>query len=240
MNCLEFRRCIGAEPGLQNPAIGQHRADCATCARYQDQLRAMDTLIGRALRVDLPPAAAAAGPETALTPPRGGGAGPRGSPRWLEQRWYALAASLLLGVAIAATLWVSFPAPSLAAEVIDHVLHEPDAWNSEQALTAEEVASAFGSSGLRLKAAAGAVTYARRCWHKGHWVPHLVVRTASGPVTVLLLAHREVQAAVPLEDAGFSGVVLPAPRGSIAIVGRGSVDRDEIARQVFEAVEWDA
>lgn len=225
MNCLEFRRRIGAEPGLQDAAGSEHRAGCATCARYQDQMRAMDTMIGRALRVDLPPRGAAA---------RAGSSG------WLERRWYALAASLLLGVAVAATLWVSFPAPSLAAEIIDHVLHEPDAWNSEQALTAEEVASAFGPNGLRLKAAAGEVTYAVRCWHKGHWVPHLVVRTASGPVTVLLLAHREVQAAVPLEDAGFSGVVLPAPRGSIAIVGRGNVDRDEIARQVFAAVEWDA
>jgi hypothetical protein len=239
MNCLEFRRCVGAEPGLQGAAISQHRAACPTCARYQDQMRAMDTMIGRALRVDLP--AAAARPATAVTPPRGGGgAGPVASSRWIQQRWYALAASLLLGVAIAATLWVSFPTPGLAAEIIDHVLHEPDAWNSEQVLTAEEVASAFRSSSVRLKAAAGEVTYARRCWHKGHWVPHLVVRTASGPVTVLLLAHREVQAAVPLEDAGFSGVVLPAPRGSIAIVGRGSVDRDEIARQVFAAVEWDA
>ena len=237
MNCLEFRRCIGAEPGLQDAAVSQHRAGCATCARYQDQMRALDTMIGRALRVDLPPAAAR--PVAAATPPRGA-AGRAGSSGWLERRWYALAASLLLGVAIAATLWVSFPAPSLAAEIIDHVLHEPDAWNSEQALTAEEVASAFGPNGLRLKAAAGEVTYAVRCWHKGHWVPHLVVRTASGPVTVLLLAHREVQAAVPLEDAGFSGVVLPAPRGSIAIVGRGNVDRDEIARQVFAAVEWDA
>jgi hypothetical protein len=239
MNCLEFRRRIGAEPGLQDAAVSQHRAGCPTCARYQDQMRAMDMMIGRALRVDLPPAAAR--PVAAATPPRGAAAaGPGGSSGWLERRWYALAASLLLGVAIAAALWVSFPAPSLAAEIIDHVLHEPDAWNSEQALTAEQVASAFGSGGPRLKAAAGEVTYARRCWHKGRWVPHLVVRTDSGPVTVLLLAHREVQAAMPLEDAGFSGVVLPAPRGSIAIVGRGRVDRDEIARQVFAAVEWDA
>jgi len=82
------------------------------------------------------------------------------------------------------------------------------------------------------------VTYARRCIFEWRVVPHLVVRTPQGPVTVLLLRHRSVSGPVRLAEQGYVGVVLPAPRGSIAIVGRDQKDLDGIAQQVFEAVDW--
>jgi hypothetical protein len=42
------------------------------------------------------------------------------------------------------------------------------------------------------------------------------------------------------DEQGYSGVVLPAPRGSIAVVGQGVRDLDAIARQVFDAVDFGA
>jgi len=38
----------------------------------------------------------------------------------------------------------------------------------------------------------------------------------------------------------FPALVLPAPYGSIAVVGRNVTGIDAIARQIFNAVEWDA
>ena len=84
----------------------------------------------------------------------------------------------------------------------------------------------------------GNVTFAARCVYEGHVVPHLVVRMPQGPVTVLLLRHRSVGETVRIAEQGYTGVVMPAPRGSIAVVGRGQKDLDAIARQVFEAVDW--
>ncbi|HSG92023.1 MAG TPA: DUF3379 family protein [Pseudomonadales bacterium] len=52
MNCLEFRRHVGAEPFSADAAVAAHRASCAACARYQDEMQAMDRLLGRAMRVD--------------------------------------------------------------------------------------------------------------------------------------------------------------------------------------------
>lgn len=229
MNCLEFRRRAGAEPGLGTPEVLEHRAGCPACARFQDEMRSLDAALGRALAIDadalaLRPAARAAG----------------GAKRQPRPHWYALAASLVLGVALAAALWVSFPAPTVAAEVLDHLRHEPEAWSAGTALSDDEVAAVLRDSRVRLREGSGEVTYARLCWHHQHWVPHLVVRTAHGPVTVLLLAHREVDAPLPVSDEEFTGVVLPAPRGSIAIAGRDVADIDAVARQVFAAVEWDA
>jgi hypothetical protein len=224
VNCLEFRRSVGAEPGLATPEVLEHRGACTACARFQDEMRSLDLAVGRALAVEparlARPAARAAAPRRA------------GSP------WLALAASLLVGVALAAALWVSFPAPTLAAEVLGHLRHEPQAWAAGGVVPPEDVAGVLGASGVRLREGSE-VAYARRCWHEGHWVPHLVVRTPLGPVTVLLLAHREVAAATPVSDAEFSGVVLPAPRGSVAIATQSGVDVEAVAQQVFSAVVWE-
>ena len=81
----------------------------------QDELRAMDALIGRALAVD------ATRIRKAGTTLASAGIIAR------RPRWLALAASVLIGVSVGVALWVAAPRPSLAREVIGHVLHEPDA-----------------------------------------------------------------------------------------------------------------
>ncbi len=232
MNCLEFRRAVGAEPFSTDPVIEAHATGCATCVRYREELRAMDALLARAMRVDASPATA----RPASTGPK---VTSRRSPS-RPRRWLAMAASLVAGVLVATTLWLSYPEPSLAREVIGHAAHEQGSWTARAAVPEQRLEEVLGPNGVGLRVDAGTVTYARRCFFEGHWVPHLVVQTAQGPVTVLLLAHREVEGPVRVEGDGFAGVVLRAPRGSIAVVGREVKDLDTIARQVFDAVDWNA
>jgi len=245
MNCLEFRRHVGAEPSSTLPAVEAHREACAACARFQEEMRLLDRQLVRAMRVELvqptmreQPDQPVAGPDSSsagarrTTPPVGGVPASR--------RWLAMAASLVAGVLVAATLWLSYPGPTLAAEVIGHVVSEPDAVKSSQPLAPQEIAAVLQPSGVRLRPGMGNVTFAMRCVFEGRVVPHLVVQTDEGPVTVLLLAHRQVQRATRIEADGYSAVVLPAPRGSIAIVGRDESRIDAIARQVFDAVDWEA
>lgn len=233
MECLEFRRLVGAEPFAGGAELSGHRAECAGCARHQDELQAMDRLLGRAMRLDL---SGRPGARVAAVQPPPAGPAPAAAPR----RWHAMAASLVAGVLVAATLWISWPEPTLAAEVLDHARHEPDSWVTAQALPDAAVAEVLDGSGARLRAGAGPVTYARRCFFEGHWVPHLVVQTGAGPVTVFLLGHREVTAATHVDEQGVAAVVLPAPRGSIAVVGRGLHDLDALAEEIFKSVEWGA
>jgi hypothetical protein len=225
MNCLEFRRRVGAEPSASDADIGVHRAGCPACARYQDELRDMDVQIARALAVDathIRKSGAALAPAdiTARRP-----------------RWLALAASIAIGLSVGLALWISSPRPSLAREVFDHVAHEPEALAATFPVAPELLASVLDPYGTRLRPGSGDVTYAKRCIFEWRVVPHLVVQTPQGPVTVLLLRHRNVSGLVRLAEQGYTGVVLPAPRGSIAIVGQQK-DLDGIARQVFEAVDW--
>lgn len=226
MNCLEFRRHVGAEPSASGAGIEAHRAECPACARYQDELRAMDSLIGRALAVD------AARIRKGDAPAEPAGATQQ------RPRWLALAASVVIGISVGLALWLSAPSPSLAREVIGHVAHEPGAMSGTTLVAPAVLASVLDPYGTRLRPGFGDVTYATRCIFEWHVVPHLVVQTPQGPVTVLLLRHRSVSERVRLAEQGYVGVVLPAPRGSIAIVGRDLKDLDGIAQQVFEAVDW--
>jgi hypothetical protein len=223
MNCLEFRRQVGAEPSLGTAEIEAHRRDCAACARYQEELRSMDALIAKALAVD-----------TARLALRKQKAAERRG----RQRYYAIAASIVIGLAVGLTLLLSAPRVSLAREVIDHVVHEPGALTAAGPVPAGVLAEALDPEGARLRPGVGDVTFAARCLHQGHVVPHLVVRVPDGPVTVLLLRHRKVDKPEHFEEGGFAGVVLPAPRGSIAVVGQGVKDLDGVARKIFEAVDW--
>ena len=240
MNCLEFRRHVGAEPSSTLAAVAAHREECPACAGFQGEMQALDRLLAKAMRVGLvsgtraatAPAAAAVGrvPDTAHA--RHGAVRPR--------RWLAMAASLVAGVLVATTLWLSYPGPTLAAEVIGHVASDPAALMAGQPLPEQAVTEVLQPSHVRLRPDMGTVTFAMRCEFEGHVVPHLVVQTDRGPVTVLLLLHRSVGAATRIEEGGYSAVVLPAPRGSIAIVGRDVAGIDAIAQQVFDSVDWDA
>jgi len=223
MTCLEFRRRVGAEPFAADPDIEGHRSECAACARHQDDLRAMDEVIRRALAVNPPPRAA--DPAAA-------------APGATRRRLFAIAASLVAGAAVGVVLLVSAPRASIAREVIGHVAHEPGAVNATAPLAPAALAEVLDPDGARLRRGAAEVTFAARCEFDGHVVPHLVVQTPEGPVTVLMLRHRTITEPLRIDRDGYQGVVLPAPKGAIAIVGTGIADIEGVARTVFGAVDW--
>lgn len=223
MDCLEFRRRVGAEPVTADADVEAHRQGCPACARHQDELRAMDGIIRQALAVDPArrPAARAGIPARAT-----------------RRRVLAIAASLVAGAAVGIVLLVGAPRASIAREVIGHVEHEPGATGATTALAPAALAEVLHPDGVRLRPGAGEVTFAARCVFEGHVVPHLVVQTPEGPVTVLMLRHRTLDGPLHLGESGYEGVVLPAPAGSIAIVGEGIADIDGVARTVFESIDW--
>lgn len=223
MNCLEFRRIVGAEPHSAAPEIAAHASQCAACARYREQLQQMDKLIHRALSIDVEAPAAAV---------------PTPAPRRRAFQW-SLAASVLIAIA-AGVFWLGYPRDTLAADAVSHAVHEP--WSLQRTsavVTDEELTEVLGHSRVRLKPGMGRVSYAVVCRFRDHHVPHFVVQTDAGPVTVMLLREEApVQSKRRFKEGGFEGVIVPAPEGVLAVLGQ-DVPVDEVAAQVLDAVEYE-
>lgn len=234
MDHTHYRTAIMADPRDPDPELRAHREACPECRAYTDRLLKFDARIERALRIDMSAGAQVLPFARKSARDRAGG-----------RRWMALAASVLLGVAIAGGIWLTLPQRSLAAAVVAHMAGEPDAWQrTEVAVAAPELQEVLKDSKLRLTPKAGIVSYASSCAFRGHVVPHLVVQTPRGPVTVMVLVHEPLHKSMQFEEQGYRGTLVPVPgHGSIAVLmqDQGGVSSAEIARiaaQVDDSIVW--
>ena len=232
MEHSQYRAAIMADPHNADAELRAHREACAECRAFTEKLLKFESRLERALRVDIPPRA------DVLPFAR-----KRGSAATAPRRWMALAASVLLGAAIVGGVWLSSPQPSLAAAVVAHMAGEPEAWQRTEAVPQPELADVLKDSKLRLKPDAGIVSYASSCAFRGHRVPHLVVQTAKGPVTVMVLVHESARQVTPFDSEGYRGTIVPVPgHGSIAVLMRDSgisaAEIQRIAARVDESIVW--
>lgn len=170
-----------------------------------------------------------------------------GAPVPAARRWAFAAGVLLVGV-LAASFLALQPRDALAAALVEHMADEPESWTQRQPLPQSALDLVLRQGGVRLdRVAAGEVVYANACFLRGRYVPHLVVNTARGPVTVLLLRGEAVKRRVPFDEGGYRGVLLPVPGGGggIAVLARsgaggaaGEPDIEATAAQVLRAIAW--
>jgi hypothetical protein len=221
MNCEEFRQQIGAEPASSNAEIEAHAASCPACAKYRNDLLQMDRLIQRALSIDVK---APAKPAVRRQP----------------MRW-ASAAIVLIGILLGSALWLSSPRDSLAKDLVEHTRdgHGPMV-RTDQDVNRIAVARTLERAGIRLRPDDLRVSYVQLCKFRGHPVPHLVIQTAEGPVTVLVLAdEKTVQHVERFNEGGYEGAILPAPRGSIAALSNRP-DVEAVGTRVLAALNYES
>jgi hypothetical protein len=142
-----------------------------------------------------------------------------------------------LALLVGGSFWLFRPQAALADEVIDHVRHESGSWSEHEVLSATELAGVLRQAGVTFDASMP-VVYAMACPFHGRRVPHLVVQTASGPMTVMLLAHEKVSERQEFSEGGFQGVLLPAGEGSVAVLMQNARVPDAVATQVLSEVRW--
>jgi hypothetical protein len=237
MDCTRYRRALMAQPLDPDPALREHRESCAECSVYTDRLSRFESRLDRAMRIALPAGAQAVPLRAGL---------PRKALRHPSYRrgWLAMAASLLLASVVAGGLWLSVPGRSLAADVVTHMAGEPQAWRrTDVPVPDPALRSVLRDAHLQLAAGPGIVSYAASCEFRGHRVPHLVIQTESGPVTVMVLVHERASRAVKFDEQGYRGIIVPVPgHGSLAVLTRGTaVDPsavERMAHQVLDSIVW--
>jgi hypothetical protein len=152
-------------------------------------------------------------------------------------RLFAFAASIAAALVVSATLWLSRPPESLAAEIVTHVEGEPNSWQKTQPVSAEQLDAVLHKSGVKLGTGMEPVVYASSCWFRGHFVPHVVVTTKHGPVTVMILLHEHVNAAQQFKEDGYAGLLVPARTGSVAVLSRTPMNLEQSAADVVRALQ---
>jgi Protein of unknown function (DUF3379) len=230
----EARLLIGAAPAEVGPALDEHLAHCPACTLFQQQMRRMDHDLALLLKAPLPPRTdtrVVALPVIARTQSKPAAAR---FPSLL-----ALAASLVFAVGLGILFWTLRPQPSLAAGVLGHIALESQSWSQVAPMTGAATAEVLAGAGVTLDTSDTTVTYARICLFKGHWVPHLVVRTASGPVTVMVLRQEHLAAREAFRQNGYSGILVPVPAGgTLAVVAQGDPNMDDVARALGPHLHW--
>jgi len=244
MLCADYKRMLLADPHNPSAEVRLHVASCADCTAYTERLLRFEGRLERALRLPgmtqrAPQAAPRAAPlraDAAIT----------ARPVHRRRHWLAAAASVVVAAVFAGGLWLVVPGRSLAAAVVDHMSEEPEAWaRTEVPVAPPRLDQVLEKAHVRLGPAAGLVSYAHSCRFRGHTVPHLVVQTPGGPVTVMVLTHESLMHSVHFNEQGYRGVIVPVPgHGSLAVLERGdamdSKTIDSIASQVHAAVDWTA
>jgi hypothetical protein len=229
MDHARYRAAVLSDPHDPNPELRAHREQCADCAAYTEKLLRFEARLARALQIEVRSTAQV----VALT----------GRPkRTAAARWLALAASVVVGALVIGLTWV-VPSRSLAADVVAHMAGEPNAWRTESAVPAPELDSVLENSKLKLMPDAVTVSYASSCAFRGHIVPHLVVQSDSGPVTVMVLVHESKAKWKQFDEQGYRGVIVPVKgHGALAVlmkdpkVDTATVDR--IAADVQQSIVW--
>jgi Protein of unknown function (DUF3379) len=242
MDCTAYRRSMLADPNDPDRELREHRDGCHECTEFTGKLLRFESRLDRALRVTLPDEQPAASPAVQPVVPLPAKAAPLAMA--YRKRMFAMAASVLLAVVVAGVLWVAAPGSSLAADVVTHMGGEPGSWlKTDVPVDDSELQQVLQDSHVKLAAGADLVSYAASCAFRGHHVPHLVIQTESGPVTVMVLVHESVKKPVQFDEQGYRGVIVPvAGHGSLAVLTRGSSpDRntvDLIAARVLDSITW--
>jgi len=247
----EARELIGADPDGASAELLEHLKTCPQCQAYREEMLALNAKLKRALELDwqkvqgtappggppmpMPTPPPAAANRAIVTPLQRKPRAPVAKHK--RPRLFAFAASIAAALVVGATLWLSRPPESLAAEIVTHVEGEPNSWHETQPVPAEKLDAVLHKSGVKLGTGMEPVVYASSCWFRGHFVPHVVVTTKHGPVTVMILLHEQVSAPQRFNEDGYAGMLVPARTGSVAVLSRTPMDLEQSAADVVHALQ---
>ncbi len=235
MNVEEFRQRLVREADNLSEEMLAQMESCEACQAVAEQFlnegSAMDRVVRDAMDVEVP---ANLG-QTVLMQ------------KILQRRQrsrtplFALAATVIMGVGLAAGVLLgrSQVNTELTEQLMAHVEYELQLLEpTDQRVSLNHVSYVLSQANMNVRGDIGSVRHAGLCEFRGHRVPHLVVQTEAGPVTVMLLPNETVKKVQSFEYGEFEGVIVPNGRGAIAIIGGDSSQLEPVRQQFEQAVEY--
>jgi len=231
MNCEEVQRKLLEEPDCRDPELLAHAAHCAACAGERERALAFERRLRASMEIE-PPAGLEARLKAAEPKPG----------RWGLNRLAAAAALLLM---LGAGYWLGsgwWPVPAqqrLAGTVLQHIRAEAHYLEIRQALPAADLTALLNQFGAHLSGDLGPVYHASRCPLNGRDGVHLVLAGRQGPVTVLLLPGVGTSEPQAVASDRYTGVLLPAAFGTMAVVGGPGEMVDPLVQRLRQTLVWE-
>ena len=262
MNYEEFEQAILADPNTTDPECLARAEGCARSAALWQEVRKLDQQLASALQVNVPESLLGAVPDMAAREQAEvaqDNVVSLGAKRLAREGrgfglpvWIGLAASVALvaglvlrqpagtedtGHAIVADISGENP---LVSEILAVVSHFPEAMQLvETPVPSARLTSVLGPAGADLNEMPGIVSFARTCVVNGKPVPHLVIQSERGPVTLILLPGEMVDGPLSITHNGLEGVILPVGEdGAIAILGNDQASVDAVREQAMSGVRF--
>ncbi|TAK49452.1 MAG: DUF3379 family protein [Betaproteobacteria bacterium] len=210
MNCLEFRRAAMLAPRrLDTEALG-HAERCPACGVFLGEALGLEAQIENSLDIPVPHGLQERMVRNALDAPR------------ISRRQ-----ALVAGLALAATaggaglLWQRDDPLALAG--IDFVVfEEAQAILDAKPADPASLRRAALQTGIVLPAQLGELRYIGTCPFAGATAHHVVLKTAFGKATLLLLPGRPLGTRLIASARGLHAAIAPASGGSVAIIADSS------------------
>lgn len=233
MNCMEFRRMLLTDPASSEPAFVEHRRSCPDCAEAVERSVHLERRLREAVNVEVPEnlASRILLKQSFEAPAR--------ARWWRGARAYALAATVVLAVGLAALGVASHVEQRrLSEEFVALVNGAPYALAATERVDRGQISEALRAAGVDLAESIGNVTFAGPCVIRGKISGHVVVQGRSAPVTVFLIKEKLVDHRATIHSEQYRGVVVPAGTGTIAIVSAPGESLAHLEALVRAAVRW--
>lgn len=213
MDCLEFRRRLGAEPSSRATDMQAHREQCVACAAAWERAQRFEQTLHGAL-TDIP---VPAGLTEGLLLSQATGQ----RRRQVRGRRFglAMAASLLLAITGGGMVWHHLDTHSLPAMAVAHMPDEIQTLQLTRPIGAQAIAADFHARGVSLKGALpNDITYVHKCIVGPYKGVHLVTRQDGESVAVLYLPGKRISSSRNFTRGHWTGREVPLSNGTLVML----------------------
>jgi hypothetical protein len=230
MNCDQFRQQIDAAPGARLSAESEaHRATCPACSNQLARVLRFEQLLAVAARIDVPPDCGARWTNPPARPIARRESGRR------VMAW-ALAAGVVL--VVGAVGLGRRREHVLDREVAEYVAAWPADAVAASPMASTDVDALLGAAGIARDPAGLPVRLGKPCVIARTGAVHLVLDTEAGPVAIVVMPEQRVDRPRTIEHAGVRGLVLPCPRGSVAVLAERGSAPPALAGAIRDALRY--
>ncbi len=236
MDCLEFRRQLGADPRALDRAARVHLDGCAGCIEAHSRALAFEARVAKAMAVSVPDGLADRILLAQLTVDRQRQRIGRSRVAWVA---LALAASLVLGVGLLRHSGSPLPSASLPDLVTAHVVapDERDALKKTIALPTDDIRHAFADRGVTLASVPADVAYVNECGIDKYRTVHMVMPEGGAPVSVVYVVQHRAKATQDFQRNGLAGREVPMANGTLVMLAHDSGRFDALEHSWRLAIE---